>query len=51
MSEMDKSDAPTLFQVQRPGGLANWKEYCYDLTGTNCNQLTYQRLRPEERRR
>lgn len=31
-SEMDKSDAPTLFQVNGPVGLANWKDYCYDLS-------------------
>lgn len=31
MSEMAKSDAPTLFQVNGPVGLANWKDYCYDL--------------------
>lgn len=30
-SEMAKSDAPTLFQVNGPVGLANWKDYCYDL--------------------
>ena len=35
MSEMAKSDAPTLFQVNGPVGLANWKEYCYDLTGSD----------------
>ena len=34
MSEMAKSDAPTLFQVNGPVGLANWKDYCYDLSGT-----------------
>ena len=34
MSEMAKSDAPTLFQVNGPVGLANWKDYCYDLTGS-----------------
>lgn len=34
MAEMGKSDAPTLFQVNGPGGLANWKDYCYDLTGS-----------------
>ena len=34
MSEMAKSDAPTLFQANGPVGLANWKDYCYDLTGT-----------------
>ena len=31
MSEMGKSGAPTLFQVNGPVGLANWKDYCYDL--------------------
>lgn len=30
-SEMAKSDAPTLFQVNGPVGLAAWKDYCYDL--------------------
>ena len=33
-SEMDKSDAPTLFQVNGPVGLATWKDYCYDLKDT-----------------
>ena len=33
-SEMAKEDAPTLFQVNGPVGLANWKDYCYDLTGS-----------------
>lgn len=33
-SEMDKKDAPTLFQVNGPVGLANWKDYCYDLDGS-----------------
>ena len=33
-SEMDKKEAPTLFQVNGPVGLANWRDYCYDLTGT-----------------
>ena len=28
---MAKSDAPTLFQVNGPVGLKNWKDYCYDL--------------------
>ena len=32
MAEMNKSDAPTLFQVNGPVGLENWKDYCYDLT-------------------
>ena len=31
-SEMAKSDAPTLFQVNGPVGLATWKDYCYDLS-------------------
>ena len=31
-SEMAKSEAPTLFQVNGPVGLANWKNYCYDLS-------------------
>ena len=30
-SEMAKDDAPTLFQVNGPVGLATWKDYCYDL--------------------
>ncbi len=35
MSEMGKSSAPTLFQVNGPVGLQNWKDYCYDLAGTD----------------
>ena len=31
MAEMGKTEAPTLFQVNGPVGLANWKDYCYDL--------------------
>ncbi len=31
-AEMEKKDAPTLFQVNGPVGLANWKDYCYDLS-------------------
>ena len=34
MAEMNKSEAPTLFQVNGPVGLENWKDFCYDLTGT-----------------
>ena len=30
-SEMAKAEAPTLFQVNGPVGLATWKDYCYDL--------------------
>lgn len=33
-SEMAKSEAPTLFQVNGPVGLATWKDYCYDLSET-----------------
>ena len=33
-SEMDKSDAPTLFQVNGPVGLETWTDYCYDLKDT-----------------
>ena len=33
-SEIVKEDAPTLFQVNGPKGLATWKEYCADLSGT-----------------
>ena len=41
MSEMGKSSAPTLFQVNGPVGLANWKDYCYDLAGSDLyGQLT-----------
>lgn len=41
MSEMGKSGSPTLFQVNGPVGLANWKDYCYDLSGTAVfNELT-----------
>ena len=32
MAEMGKSEAPTLFQVNGPNGLANWIDYCYDLS-------------------
>lgn len=33
-SEMAKSDAPTLFQINGPKGYAAWKDYCADLTDT-----------------
>lgn len=40
-SEMAKSDAPTMFQVNGPVGLATWKDYCYDLSGSDVySQLT-----------
>ena len=34
MAEMGKSEAPPLFQVNGPNGLANWIDYCYDLSGS-----------------
>ncbi len=34
-SEMAKSEAPTMFQVNGPVGLASWEDYCYDLTGSD----------------
>lgn len=33
-SEIAKTEAPTLFQVNGPVGLQSWKDYCYDLTGS-----------------
>ena len=40
-SEISKSEAPTLFQVNGPVGLASWKDYCYDLSGSDVyNELT-----------
>ncbi len=40
-AEMDKDNAPTLFQVNGPVGLANWKDYCADLSSSEIyNQLT-----------
>ena len=34
-SEIQKDEAPTLFQVNGPVGLANWKDYCADLSGSD----------------
>ena len=34
VSELDKKEAPTLFQVN-VGALKTWGDYCYDLTGTD----------------
>ena len=34
MAELGKEEMPTLFQVNGPVGLANWGEYCYDLSGS-----------------
>ena len=34
-SEISKADAPTIFQVNGPNGLAKWKDFCYDLTDSD----------------
>ena len=40
-AEIAKDEAPTLFQVNGPVGLANWSDYCYDLSGSEIyNNLT-----------
>ena len=33
-AEIQKEEAPTLFQVNGPVGLANWSDYCYDLSNS-----------------
>jgi raffinose/stachyose/melibiose transport system substrate-binding protein len=33
-SEMAKSDAPTIFQINGPVGYGSWKDYCADLKST-----------------
>lgn len=43
-AEIVKSKAPTLFQVNGPVGLQSWKDYCYDLAGTE----VYEQLAREE---
>ncbi|MCI9133912.1 MAG: ABC transporter substrate-binding protein [Lachnospiraceae bacterium] len=43
-SEMAKTDAPTLFQVNGPIGLANWQDYCYDLKDSEI----YKNLKSDE---
>ena len=40
MSEMAKSDAPTLFQVNGPIGLANWKDF-RELTAVHSSSTNY----------
>ena len=34
-SDMSKTDAPTIFQINGPNGYARWKDFCYDLTDTD----------------
>lgn len=43
-SEIAKTNAPTLFQVNGPVGLKTWKDYCYDLSGTSL----YSNLKSDE---
>lgn len=43
-SEMGKNEAPTLFQVNGPVGLANWKDYCYDLKDSD----VYKQLKSDD---
>lgn len=43
-SEITKKNAPTLFQVNGPVGLSNWKDYCLDLSDTKL----YSELTSEE---
>ena len=39
-SEMQKSDPPTIFQINGPVGYQNWKDYCSDMSKTELyNQL------------
>lgn len=33
-SEIAKTDAPTIFQINGPVGYQGWKDYCLDLSGT-----------------
>ncbi|HIU76538.1 MAG TPA: ABC transporter substrate-binding protein [Candidatus Pelethocola excrementipullorum] len=43
-SEMAKNEAPTLFQVNGPAGLKNWKDYCYDLKDSD----VYKKLKSDD---
>ena len=38
-SEIAKTDAPTLFQINGPVGYQSWKDYCLDLTDTEFLQV------------
>lgn len=42
-SEIEKKDAPTLFQINGPKGYSAWKDYCLDLSNTTL----YERLSEE----
>lgn len=43
-SEIEKADAPTLFQVNGPIGLKTWRDYCLDLRDT----ALYQNLKSDD---
>lgn len=43
-SEISKKNAPTLFQVNGPVGLASWSDYCYDLKDSE----VYQQLKSDD---
>ncbi len=43
-SEITKQNAPTLFQVNGPVGLSNWRDYCLDLSDSD----VYKQLTSEE---
>ncbi|GHU81420.1 ABC transporter substrate-binding protein [Clostridia bacterium] len=38
-AEVDKSNPPTIFQINGPVGYSNWKEYCADLKDTKLYDL------------
>lgn len=38
-SEIAKSDAPTIFQVNGPVGFASWKDYCLNIEGSDFANL------------
>ncbi|OOB79243.1 MAG: ABC transporter substrate-binding protein [Epulopiscium sp. Nuni2H_MBin001] len=44
LSEIGKSEAPTLFQVNGPIGLEGWRDYTYNLAGTP----VYQQLKSDD---
>ena len=37
-AELDKDDAPTLFQINGVVGYKSWKNYCLDLTNTDLHK-------------
>ena len=38
MNKMGENKAPTLFQINGPIGLSKWRDYCYNLSGTQIYQ-------------